>query len=178
MPRLTEERSAHGSIPAPYGTYRTKDSWLTFAMVPLPILGEILDNDWLRTLTHYNDGQIHRDEVYKIIRKAFVGKTTAEWIEICDKAGAWCGPVYNYEDLVKDRHIIETNYIVDQPQFRGGSAKTVRPPIRMSETPPSIRRGAPALGEHSKEIMKSVLGFNEERIQSLIATGAIGTAKE
>ena len=178
MPRLTEERSAHGSIPAPYGTYRTKDSWLTFAMVPLPILGEILDNDWLRTLTHYNDGQIHRDEVYKTIRKAFVGKTTDEWIEICDKAGAWCGPVYNYEDLVKDRHIVETNYIVDQPQFRGGSAKTVRPPIRMSETPPSIRRGAPALGEHSKEIMKSVLGFNEERIQSLIATGAIGTAKE
>lgn len=178
MPRRTEEKSAHGSIPAPYGSYKTKDAWLTFAMVPLPILGEILDNDWLRTLTHYNDGQNHRDEVYKTIRNAFLGKTTAEWIEICDKAGAWCGPVYNYEDLVKDKHIVETNYIVDQPQFRGGSAKTVRPPIRMSETPPSIRMGAPALGEHSEEIMKTLLGFDDAKIQSLIAAGAVGTAKE
>ncbi|NBU57167.1 MAG: CoA transferase [Actinobacteria bacterium] len=144
MPTRMEERSAHASIPAPYGVYKTKDAWLTLAMVPLTILGEVLDNDFLRTLDHYNDGHKHRDEIYKLIRHSFQDKTTAEWIEICDRVGAWCGPVYDYESLVKDPHIVETQYIWEQPQFRGGSAKTVRPPVRLSETPPTIRRGAPA----------------------------------
>ena len=178
MPRRLEERSAHGSIPAPYGVYKTKDGWLTLAMVPLPILGEILNDDWLKTLTSYNDGHKFRNEVYKKIRKRFTDKTTQEWIDICDAAGAWCGPVYNYEDLVNDVHIKETNYIVEQPQFYGGSAKTVRPPIRMNQTPPSIRRGAPALGEHTQEILSNLLEMNAEKITQLISSGAVSGVKE
>ena len=178
MPRRTEEKSAHGSIPAPYGVYKTKDSWFTLAMVPLPILGEVLDDDWLRSLKHYNDGQKYRDEVYRTIRNRFVTKTTAEWIDICDKAGAWCGPVYNYEDLQSDQHIVDQKYFVEQPQYRGGTAKTLRPPVRMSETPPSIERGAPALGEHNQEILRDILGYDDQKIKSLIAANAVGTLKE
>jgi crotonobetainyl-CoA:carnitine CoA-transferase CaiB-like acyl-CoA transferase len=178
MPRRSAERSAHGSMPAPYGVYRTLDGWLTLAMVPLPILGEILDDEWLRTLEHYNSGHVYRDEVYRLIRHKFEGKTTKEWIAICDKAGAWCGPVYNYEDLVKDPHIQQTQYIVEQSQYRGGSAKTVRPPLRLSETPPTIRRGAPALGEHSREVLTSILGLSDSRIDALVKAGAIGLVKE
>jgi crotonobetainyl-CoA:carnitine CoA-transferase CaiB-like acyl-CoA transferase len=178
MPRRMVERSAHGSIPAPYGVYKTKDGWLTLAMVPLPLLGEIFNDDWLKTLTHYNSGHVHRDKVYALIRNKFVDKTTKEWIDICDEIGAWCGPVYNYEDLVNDPHIKETNYIVEQPQLRGGSARTVRPPLRLSETPPTIRRGAPALGEHSREVLSGVLGFSDSHIDELVAAGAIGLVKE
>jgi crotonobetainyl-CoA:carnitine CoA-transferase CaiB-like acyl-CoA transferase len=178
MPTLMEERSAHASIPAPYGVYKTKDAWLTLAMVPLPILGEVLDNDFLRTLDHYNDGHKHRDEIYKLIRHSFQDKTTAEWIEICDRVGAWCGPVYDYEALVKDPHIVETKYIWDQPQMHGVSAKTVRPPLRLSETPPTIRRGAPALGEHTKEILIDLLGMPATKVEELIKSGAVGTVKE
>ena len=174
MPRRGRERSAHASIPAPYGIYRTKDSWMTLAMVPLNVLGNVLDDDWLRSLTHYNDGQKYRDEVYARIRNAFLGKTTAEWIDICDRAGAWCGPVLNYEELVADPHIVAEKYVVEQPQARGGAAKTVRPPILMSETPASIRRGAPALGEHSREVLRDVLRYPDERIDELITAGEIG----
>lgn len=174
MPRRTEERSAHGSIPAPYGIYRTSDSWLTLAMMPLNILGEVLDDDWLRTLTHNNDGQQHRDEVYRRIRHSFEDKTTAEWIEICDRKGAWCGPVLDYYDLARDSHIIDQDYIVEQPQLRGGAARTVRPPLKLSETPTGIRRGAPALGEHSREILAEVLNYTPDQIEDLIVAGAVG----
>lgn len=178
MPHRTEERTAHGSIPAPYGIYKTRDAWLTLAMVPLNILGEVLDDDWLRTLTDYNDGHKYRDEVYRRIRNRFLEKTTAEWIEICDAVGAWCGPVLNYEELEVDPHIVAEHYIVDQPQLRGGSARTVRPPLKLSETPAEILRGAPALGEHSKEVLKEVLGYGDEQIDELIRAGAVGTVDE
>ncbi len=178
MPRRTKERSAHGSIPAPYGIYKTKDSWLTLAMVPLNILGEVLDDEWLRTLTHYNDGHKYRDEVYGYIRHRFEGKTTAEWIEICDRAGAWCGPVLDYDDLVNDPHIVEMNYIVEQPQLRDRAAKTVHPPLELSETPTQIRRGAPALGEHSREVLRDVLHYTTKQIEELIRAGAVGTVAD
>jgi crotonobetainyl-CoA:carnitine CoA-transferase CaiB-like acyl-CoA transferase len=177
MPRRTEERTAHGSIPAPYGIYKTKDGWLTMAMVPLNVLGEVLDDDWLRTLAHYNDGHKYRDEVYRRIRPRFLEKTTDEWIEVCDRAGAWCGPVLDYQEIVRDPHIISEHYIVEQPQMRGGTAMTVRPPIIMSDTPPEILRGAPALGEHSLEVLRDVLGYTVEQIEALIDAGAVGTAE-
>jgi len=173
-PTRTTERSGHGSIPAPYGVVKTSDSWLVLSMIPIPILGEILDNNRLRSLDHWNDGQTYRDEVYRATRNEFIGKTTAEWIEILDGVGAWCGPVYDYDDLVKDQHIIENHYFVDQPQYRGGSARTLRPTVKMSNTPTSIRRGAPALGEHSVEIMRDVLGYEESHISSLIAASVVG----
>jgi crotonobetainyl-CoA:carnitine CoA-transferase CaiB-like acyl-CoA transferase len=177
-PRRTSERSAHGSIPAPYGIVKTSDSWLVLSMIPLPTLGEILNNDWLRGLDQSNDGQTYRDEVYRAVRHQFTNKTTAEWVEIFDAAGAWCGPVYDYDDLVQDAHIIENNYIVDQPQYRGGSARTVRPTIKMSDTPTSIRSGAPALGEHSEEIMRDILEYDEGQISSLFASSVVGNFQD
>jgi crotonobetainyl-CoA:carnitine CoA-transferase CaiB-like acyl-CoA transferase len=86
--------------------------------------------------------------------------------------------VSGFEAFINDKHIKETNYIVEQPQFRGTSAKTVRPPIRMNQTPPTIRRGAPALGEHTQEILQGLLGMSDGKIDELINAGAVSKTKE
>lgn len=177
VPARTHQHSAHGAIPAPYGSYKTRDGWLNLAMSPLHALGEVLNNDWLRTLVNYNDGHRLRDKIYAEIRDAFVSKTTAEWLELCDKHGVWAGPVYDFEALENDPHIIEENYFVEQPQRVGGSARTVRVPIKMSETPPQIRLGAPGLGEHSVEILDS-LGYTPDQVATMVASGAVGVIEE
>lgn len=173
-PERTEADSAHGAMPAPYGSYKTKDGWLNLAMSPLPALAEVIDDDWLRTLVNYDDGHRLRDEVYAVIRDAFLERTTAEWVALCDAHGVWAGPVYDFPALVKDPHIVEEEYFVSQPQRLGGSAQTVRVPIKMSGTPPEIRRGAPGLGEHSVEILRE-LGFEDNAIDALLASKAVGT---
>jgi crotonobetainyl-CoA:carnitine CoA-transferase CaiB-like acyl-CoA transferase len=61
---------------------------------------------------------------------------------------------------------------VEQPQANGPTL-TVRPPLRLSSTPPTIRRGAPLLGEHSRELLTD-LGYDDARIDSLIGTGVLG----
>jgi crotonobetainyl-CoA:carnitine CoA-transferase CaiB-like acyl-CoA transferase len=177
-PRRTAETSAHGSIPAPYGIYRTSDGWLTLAMCPLPSLGEVVDDDWLRSLGHYNDGQVHRDEVYRRLRDRFVGRSTQDWITLCDQHGVWAGPVYDYDDLVKDPHVQATGYLVDQPQRVGGFARTVRPPLKLSTTPAAIRRGAPGLGEHTAEVLADVLHYDTERVAALVASGAVANLED
>jgi len=176
-PERTKEQSAHAAMPAPYGSYETKDGWLNLAMSPLPALGKVIENDWLLTLVEYDDGHRLRDEIYAEIRDAFRGKSTAEWVALCDQHGVWAGPVYDFPELVKDPHIVHEQYFVDQPQRQGGSAKTVRIPIKMSATPPSIRRGAPGLGEHSTDILHE-LGYDAERIDTLLHSGAVAGLKD
>lgn len=175
-PDRSEESGAHGSIPAPYGSYETSDGWLNLAMCPLPALGEVLDNDWLRSLTEYHDGHVHRDEIYRAIRHAFKGRTTQEWIDLCDAQGVWAGPVYDFPALVKDPHIIAEHYIVEQPQKHGGAARTVRPPIKLSGTPTAIRRGAPGLGEHTREILVE-LGYGSDEITELLNSDVIAVSE-
>lgn len=172
QPERTAEWSAHSFIPAPYGVYRTSDGWLALAMTTLPKLGDVLDDDWLRTLTEYNDGAIHKDSVYARIRHAFEDRTTAEWIALCDRYGVWAGPVLDYEGVAADPHVQATGMIVDQPHRDGSTVRTTRVPIQLSETPATIRRGAPALGADTRELLAE-LGYSGATIAEMIALGSV-----
>lgn len=172
IPTRSQEHGAHASIPAPYGCYETADGWLTLAMCQLSDLGEALDDDWLRTLTHYNDGHVHRDEVYRRIRGMFRARTTDEWLPILDANGVWAGPVYDYEDLASDPHVTEVGIISEQPQD-WGPVRTVRVPVQLSAHPPSIRRGAPRLGGDTVEVLRELVGYGDDRIQQLIDNGSV-----
>jgi crotonobetainyl-CoA:carnitine CoA-transferase CaiB-like acyl-CoA transferase len=174
MPARSEEFGAHASIPAPYGSYRTSDGWLNLAMCNLADLGEALDDDWLRTLDHYNDGHLHRDEVYRHLAERFTDRTTEEWLPVLDAHGVWAGPVYDYEQLERDPHVLATGIIAEQPQD-DGPVRTVRVPIVMSGTPTSIRRGAPRLGADTAEVLTDLLGYDEDRLHELADAGAVGT---
>jgi crotonobetainyl-CoA:carnitine CoA-transferase CaiB-like acyl-CoA transferase len=175
QPTRMDEATAHASIPAPYGVYETADGWLTLAMSPLPALGAVLDDPWLKGLSHYNDGHVHRDEVYRRIRTAFRGRTTAEWLALCDAHGVWAGPVHDYPALVEDPHVQATGMITTQPHDVLGEVRTTRVPLRLSGTPTAITRGAPALGAHTAEVLTDVLGYDAARIGDLVASGAVST---
>ena len=177
QPTRMKEPSAHALIPAPYGVYQTRDGWLTMAMCHLPDLGEALDDDWLKTLVHYNDGAIHRDEIYARIRPRFTERTTAKWLEILERCGVWAGPVYDYAQLERDPHVVATGMFTDQPQGGGVTVRTLRPPLTMSATPLAIRRGAPPLGAHTAEVLREKLGYDRSRVAQLIASGAVGAAR-
>jgi crotonobetainyl-CoA:carnitine CoA-transferase CaiB-like acyl-CoA transferase len=177
QPTRLKETSAHALIPAPYGVYETRDGWLTLAMCHLPDLGEALDDDWLRTLVRYNDGAVHRDEIYGRIRSRFTERTTAEWLEILDRCGVWAGPVYDYAQLERDPHVVATGTFTEQPQAGGKMVRTLRPPLTMSMTPPTIRRGAPPLGAHTAEVLTEKLGYDGDQVTQLIASGAVGAAR-
>ncbi|MCC5947363.1 MAG: CoA transferase [Nitriliruptoraceae bacterium] len=176
-PQRTEEDGAHASIPAPYGCYRTADGWLTLAMCNLSDLGEALDDDWLRTLDHYNDGHVHRDEVYRHIRDLFLDRTTEQWLPILDAQGVWAGPVYDYAALERDPHVEALGMFAEQPQD-WGPVRTVRVPVQLSETPTAIRRGAPMLAAHTREVLRELLGYDDERIDALRDAGAVTVASD
>ena len=61
---------------------------------------------------------------------------------------------------------------IEHPTF--GSMKALGSPIKMSATPPDVRRRAPLLGEHTREVL-SEAGYSEGEIESLVQDGVVGT---
>jgi crotonobetainyl-CoA:carnitine CoA-transferase CaiB-like acyl-CoA transferase len=85
----------------------------------------------------------------------------------------WGGPVYTYADVESDRHVEATDMIVAQQAVGEETIRTLRVPIRMSETPPSIRRGAPRLGQDSRAVLKEFLGYEDALVAELLGEGVI-----
>ena len=60
---------------------------------------------------------------------------------------------------------------VDQPGI--GPVAIVGSPFHLSETPGTVRTPAPLLGQHTEEVLREVLGYEEGRVQALIEAGAV-----
>ena len=60
---------------------------------------------------------------------------------------------------------------MEHPQH--GTIRTPAPPLRMSETPPTVRPPPPMLGQHTDEVLTHGLGYDAERIAAMRAAGAI-----
>jgi crotonobetainyl-CoA:carnitine CoA-transferase CaiB-like acyl-CoA transferase len=173
LPERTEEPLAHAWNNAPYGIYRTKDGWMTIAMAPLDAVGNALDNDRLREMKDWSDGVRYRDEAYRIISAITPNRTTTDWLEVFDKVNVWAGPVYSYQELVNDPHVIATGMVTTVEHPRIGSIKMPNVPIHMSGTPGAVKTHPPMLGEHTDVVLREWLGYDDCRLSRLHKGGAI-----
>ena len=85
-PIRSSYNNAHAYLSAPYGIYKTKDSFLAIAMTPVPALGELLG---LSSITKFNDQKdwfTKRDEIKKLIGEWLVNQTTDHWLSILQPA--------------------------------------------------------------------------------------------
>ena len=174
-PERTDEPFAHVLLNAPYGVYETSDGYITVSIGPLPVLGELLDDDLLRSL-EWADGTRRRDEIYPRVAAALRTRTSAEWLERFAAVDYWAGPVYNYDDLIADPQVAHNGSFITMEHPTEGTLKLAGIPIRFSETPGTIRRHHPAVGEQTAEIL-SEAGFSEAEIAALNASGAVQSSK-
>jgi len=106
-------------------------------------------------------------------------RTTDEWIALCRPEDLPAAAVNTLEDLLVDRHLDSVNFWRMERHPTEGVLRTVASPISLSDSPPSIRRLAPRLGEHTREILKE-FSFSDDEIDKLVAIGAarIGARNE
>ena len=171
----TVEPHAHSYIRAPYGVFKTKDSYITIAMANLKKLGELIGEPFFLDLEDQTDSWTYRDEIYAMTRIKLEEKTTQEWLDMFRPVDIWCGPVYGYEDVVNDPQIKHNGTFVEYDHPTEGRVKTPGFPIKFSKTPSTVDRGAPRVGEHTREILAAA-GKSEIEINALLASGAVKQA--
>src|SRR5699024_439378 len=171
-PERSEEPLAHTLLTAPYGIYKTKNGYMTVSIGPIHILGEALNNDRLQSFTDWNDGMVHRDEIYRIVEEILPSKTTEEWLAILEKHNYWAGPVYDYDNLVNDPQVHHNEMIVEMEHPTEGNLKVLGIPIKFNKTPGTYRYYPPLVGEHTEEILGKV-GYSREDIEQLKKTDVV-----
>ena len=100
-------------------------------------------------------------------------KTCDEWMERLLARAVPCGPVNNMERLFNDPQILSRNMVAEVPHPTIGTLKLCGVPIKYSDTPATIRRPPPLVGEHTEKILEEVLGYDHDGIEGLRKDGAI-----
>jgi formyl-CoA transferase len=83
-----------------------------------------------------------------------------------------CGPILDMGEIAAEQALRETGTVVEVDHPRRGKFLTVGNPIKLSDSPTEVKR-SPLLGEHTEEILKSIVGWSEAEIQSARKEGAI-----
>ncbi|ANJ11218.1 CaiB/BaiF CoA transferase family protein [Streptomyces parvulus] len=166
------EPHAHVYIRSPYGAFQTSDGYLVLAFPPLKKLGEILGEDGFLSMEDEEHGWTHRDEIFARTAARLLTRPSRHWLDAFAAAGIWAGPVYGYADLVQDPQIRHNGTFVTYDHPTEGRVTVPGFPYKFSATPPRIDRGAPLVGEHTREVLTEA-GLVEREIEDLFATGAV-----
>jgi CoA:oxalate CoA-transferase len=154
LPQRSSVNNAHAYIAAPYGIYKTKDSFLSLAMTDIVKLGELINCEALLPFTDKKDWFIKRDEIKKIIAEHLQQNNNEHWLAVLEKADVWCAPVFNYEELIKQEPFQNLEMILKVKTGKGFTLETTRCPIRVNGNTLLSDIGAPLLGEHNEVIDK------------------------
>jgi len=99
--------------------------------------------------------------------------TVKEVVDILTENDVPVGPCNSLKDLFDDPHLKERGLFVEIDDPRVGKLKLPGFPVKFSETPGELRRPAPRLGEHTQEVLSTLLGYTEQEIEKLRKEGAI-----
>lgn len=108
----------------------------------------------------------HRDILVALLSDVTRSRTTRDWVAAFETVGVPCGPVNDLAAVFADPQAVARGLRVDLPH-PAGDAPGVASPIRLSETPVQYRRAPPTLGQHTNEVLRDVLGYDEARIGAL-----------
>ncbi|WP_245150726.1 CoA transferase [Pollutimonas harenae] len=95
-------------------------------------------------------------EIYAMIAEITPLKTTDEWIAICSELDIPVTRIYALEELPEHPHLKAVDFFQESDHPSVGHIRQFRPSVRFSDTPVSIYKHAPELGEHTQEILDEI----------------------
>ena len=169
--------SAH-PLSAPYQAFETADGWInvgassqaTWEKVPEIVgLPELVDDERF----HDNAARMaNLDELVATLAPLFKQRPTQHWLERFETAGVPAGPVASIQEMLVHPQTVERDMVTEVQHSTLGPVKTLGFPVKLSASPAAIERGAPLLGEHTREVLLAN-GYTEASVAELQSSGVI-----
>lgn len=169
----------HPSV-VPYDAFKTKDLYF--------VCGATNDKQFLKLVTLLGKPELaddarfvtnprrvdNRDELFLIVNELFATKTTDEWMVVFEGSGMPYAPVNTMQKVFDhpQTHARDMVQEVNFPAAKSGKLSLLGPPVKWSDTKPTIRTVPPLHGEHTDEILAEV-GVSEDERSKLRQLGAI-----
>ena len=115
----------------------------------------------------------HLNEIFTRIEAWTMKKDKFEAMDILNEYDIPCGPILSMKEIAEDPALRETGTIVEVDHPTRGKYLSVGNPIKLSNSKTEVVR-SPLLGEHTGEVLKDVLGYNDNEIAEIENSGAIG----
>ncbi len=168
----------HPSI-TPYETYQCADGYLN--------LGVGNDSLWRRFCDAVELGDLkddprfavnsdrveNREALQERLDEFFAARKVAPTLDLLKSAGIPCGPINDISQVFDEPQVLARDMVVDIDVPGAGPTRLTGVPIKLSETPGAVELPPPALGQHTDELLESLLGLDAPARQALRDDGVI-----
>lgn len=170
--------NAHPSI-VPYDCFPTADGHIMLAVgnddqfrrfCTLAGLPHLADDPAYTT----NKARVaNRAHLIPLLQDSLRTRPSAEWISLFAVNAVPCGPINGMDAVFSDPQVIHRQLARKLPHTTAGQVAAVANPLQLSETPVEYPNGPPALGEHTEQVLRNVLGMSSEDIATAHTSKAI-----
>lgn len=115
----------------------------------------------------------HYAELKPILEARFHTEARSQWIEKLTAAAVPCGSVRDLHELFADPQVMARSMMVELTHATIGPLRVLGTPLKLSDTPPSIRTAPPTLGQHTRAVLARELGYGDDELVRLRAKRVI-----
>ena len=145
------------------------------------LMSQVIDRADLASADIYATGPDRirrRDELFAILGEAFARQPWSHWQARMRAAGVPCGQMRTIGEAIRSPEARERRLVTRIPHEGVGWVPNVALPIRYSRTPVVDPVAAPAVGQHTREVLRDLLGYDDDRLARLAEAGTFGAPPE
>ena len=153
-PVRSSYNNAHAYLSAPYGIYKTIDSYIAVSMTPVGQLGNLIGLESIKGFNDQKEWFSKRDEIKKLIGDWLVKQKTQYWLDILQPADIWCAEVLEWDEMLKSEGFKVLDMIQRIKRYDGLDIETLRCPIRINNKIFKNEKAAPIIGQDTQKIVE------------------------
>ena len=169
--------AGHESL-CPYQAFATKDKPVILGVANDSLWRSFCDVAGVPALAHdprFTSGAsrvANRVETVATVAAILRERSRDAWLTLLDAAGIPCAPVHTLGELDAHPHTAASDMILAYRRGDGHALKGVATPLRIEGRRPALRSAPPALGEHSRAVLRE-LGYGDETVEQWITRGIV-----
>ncbi len=170
--------NAHQTV-VPYQVFATDDGHIVVAvgndaqfrrLCELLAVPELGDDERFDT----NAGRVrNRDALIPLLAARLRTSSSASWLAALEGAGVPCCPINSLEQVFADPHVRHRQMELTLPHPLAGEVHLPASPMKLSRTPPRYERAPPTLGQHTDEVLRELLHYDDAQLRALRDAGTI-----
>lgn len=165
-------------VHVPYNTYRTQTGHIIVACIGDAFFLKF--RDLLERPELFNEAYLQqparlaaRERIDAIVQDELLKGSAEHWLARLRKARIPCAPVNNFAQALSDPQVLARDMVIDVPLHNGQTVRMPGNPVKFSGDTAGKVMPPPLLGEHTDEVLRQTLGYDDERIASLRSARAI-----
>ncbi|XP_021241470.1 succinate--hydroxymethylglutarate CoA-transferase isoform X2 [Numida meleagris] len=170
--------TAHGSI-VPYQAFKTEDGYIMVGAgndQQFVTVCQILDLPEVIKDSRYKTNKLrvqNRKELIDILSTRFLEKTTVKWLQLFEGSRVPYGPINNMQQVFSEPQVLHNGLVMEMDHPTAGRIAVPGPGVRYSEFVVSHPKPPPLVGQHTVEILKGMLRYEDDAIEELLRTGVV-----